>query len=421
MEPKRHTRRMKRASTRPPLPPSNNASFRRKLEMRKRKIKSESNNDWWASIGQCRHRVRSISHTLWHGPLARKRVVGILNFTVLIMLVWQTISIIRMRGEVDLGRYVLESMNAEELPYPLNIVVQVHQRNITKGLGRGKSGFAGYAVKKDGTFRTKYPSVDISGRGTFDGVYVLSNPKCSRIWKEWERRAAALGWNYMKRDVEDWKTLALSDLPMGMRKEIESKNKGSLAMTKRHVRYFEAQRKLWEHVVEMRQQRVLVLDEWLFPTRKLLENLPRILTNVDQESIARQRAWHVIYLRRRRIGIRDEAVWCVDKGWNGRVVVADRSVGMGAYILSLEGARELLKRVEEGRGGVDVDVGMAQINSENGSEGLLALGGGCVVDEGRGCGGMWEQVGGGKRSGMDCEWRRLVERKSLETLKRMSA
>lgn len=378
----------------------------------------ESNKGWWKWAETVQRRWKQVDNRLWGGVLGRKRVVSVLNLTVLIVLGLQTVSMLRTGFDIELPRRMLDSMKLEELPYPLNIVVQVHRKNITTAPWETKMQYAGYVKTRLGTFRNRYPSTMMKGRGTFDGIYVISNHKCESQWRAFEKRAMGKSWSYTRWLQMDWKKISLQAPPIPIAYDVMTHGnngghglKAMSNMLKRQVSYAEAHRRVWQEVIQSQRQRVLILDDWLFPTERLLRRLPRLLSNMDQESVVRQRGWHFLNLRwkgRKGTGKEEGGIWWRERRSGFGVVEGNVTHGTGAYVISLEGARVLLREMGVFGGELEREIGTVIRESGGRVVGLNVVGGEESVEE------IWAGV----NRGIECGWRRLEEkRKSVKNEK----
>lgn len=292
-------------------------------------------------------------------------------------------------------------LSQHRLPYPLNLLpvsgrmipISMSDTIIDDGqlaqkhFGVGGNIFPGYAGLRKGTFRDRYPSHTVNGTGTFDAIFVLSSSRCARHLKKFRGKAKERGLL-----IESWpisSSVSISDPPLPLAGKDGSAIRGGgmsssamlvPAVLRRELAYTDAQVRLWRHVLNAGLQRVLILDETLFPTKRLLGMLPTMMVGVDTESVARAQPWHIIYLRRtvlRRKYDNDdgnnndedetsESIWSWSNVGSGHdkhqmpVTIANVSHGAGAYILSMNGAQFLLDHVTSFAAPLDVQFGMLQ-------------------------------------------------------------
>lgn len=306
----------------------------------------------------------------WQRTLSKKRIIGLINLCVFCILSWQMVSIFRMGGDVDLPSRMLDMMKLDELPYPLNIVVQVHRKNITVSPFETRVQFPGYVKVQEGTFRNKYPSTKLEGTGTFDSIFVITSEKCEQQWEEFQTKANAVPLQYTKWLQTDAGHISLKDPPLpmvpGSTVDVTTGKKLVKSNLKRQLAYLDAHRRLWQFIVDTGKQRVLVIDDTLFPNDRLRRSLPAMLTNIDQESVARQMSWHFIFLRRQVLSNEHrEPAWTMNSVFNHAVVHANVSFGAGAYVLSQDGARFLAKHVTQYRAPLDIEIGQLQSEFPN--------------------------------------------------------
>lgn len=364
-----------------------------------------------------RRRLRWLAR--WTRFLSRKRVVSVLNLSVFFALIWQMTSLIRMGFDVDLPSEVLKSLKLEELPYPLDIVVQVRRKNITLSPLGTLMQSAGYVDVREGTFRSKYPSTHLEGTGTFDGVFVITNEKCERQWEQFQILANKIPLSYTKWPVIDSRHVSLEVplMPIASKafRDVKTGNRAVLSIIKRQLSYLEAHRRLWKFVIDTGKQRVLVIDDTLFPNERLRKSLPALLNNADQESVARQQPWHYIFLRRQKLLDEDpETMWSMNPVYNHAVVAANASHGTGAYVLSLAGARFLHKHITRYRAPLDVEIGLTQRDFPNDFIALSACNNDLVKPF---CPEIIEEIPVAKgRQVFDCVWRRVQERSTAMQL-----
>jgi len=296
--------------------------------------------------------------------MTKRSVLNVVNRIVLVLLAWQLLTIVLLQWGFSRIR---DSVKQGNLPYPLDLVLEVHRGNLTSSPSKSTPLFPGYAMVKQGTFRDRYPSTTLQGTGTFDEIMVVTSPKCEHQWEEFQKKANLASLSYLKWPQTDQRHMSLRSPPLEVAPEAlrdsATGNRAVISILKRQIGYLDAHRRLWDYVVKTGKQRVLVLDDTLFPTDRLLNSFPSLMTNIDQESVARQEPWHFVFLRRRRHaghGNMEEAVWSMNTVYNHAVVQANMSHGAGAYVLSLHGARWLLEHVKRYRVPLDVEIGLLQ-------------------------------------------------------------
>lgn len=304
--------------------------------------------------------------------LSKRRVVGIVNLAVFVILSTYVASLVRNGGEARMATIVFDSKRLDQLPYPLNIVAQVRRRNISVSTPLSHKTQPGYVGVKPGTFRSKYPSLDIAGTGTFDEVYVLTSDKCDGQWQEFLRHANAVSMSVVKWPVQDSKHISLTSPPLPVAasalQDTATGNTAVMSILKRQISYLEAHRRIWKHVADTDRQRVLILDDTLFPNERLLKSMPSLFTNADQESVAGQKPWHFIFFRRKRLPLQiheqslqhPEIMWSMNPRYSHAVVRAKPSIGAGMYALSSTGAKWLLEHVPRYRVPLDLEIALLQ-------------------------------------------------------------
>lgn len=191
--------------------------------------------------------VRTLQFTLDTQRLRKtacdKRLVGFFNFLVILLLVWQVISIVRLKGDSNMLVKVLSHMTSDDLPYPLNIAklaMQPHAFVMSKGLSANSSAprqWPGYAETRSGTFRNRYPYSIMSGSGTFDGIYVITNSRCEQQWELFQELANNFSLSYVRWPQLDSRQVQLSDPPLplstSVSKQIAANNRAVLSILKR--------------------------------------------------------------------------------------------------------------------------------------------------------------------------------------------
>lgn len=288
--------------------------------------------------------------------LCKRRPVTIVNLLLLVFFFTELAVKMNTRN-----RTVILSSNellsaAPLLPFPLYL--SLVPRKLKANFGHK---FPGYAGIRNATFRDRYPSLNIDG--TFDAIFVLTNSRCTRQLNTFMKRANALGLLVKPWSIES--EISLSDPPIPIAHSgvlHHGIGDNSVAtMLKFEVAYTDAHVRIWRYLVNYRLQRLLILDDTVFPTAALIRMLPSMMSDVDMESVARASPWHMLFLRRTRIDTSVEPIWCSMQGnHHNAVTVASISHGAGAYILSLDGAQFLLDHLTSFRAPLNVQFGVLQ-------------------------------------------------------------
>jgi hypothetical protein len=359
-------------------------------------------------------RVSAVLRNIGH-VLARRKTLGFVNLITTVLLLVQWFGVIR-RLATTVSFSSAYSLPLSQLPYPVDIAIQSRSRRLPQAADVNRSSFAGYSEIRSGTFRSRYPSSKISD--VFDDVFVITNPKCPSQWDTFQLHAMNAGLKVKPWPVLPFRRISLSSppLPLARSASLDERggNKQAVSILKRQVSYLDAHRRIWQHVTEARKQRVLVLDDSIFPSDKLRQLLPTLFNNVDQESIAGQTPWHLVTFRRKTAqwntssAQTPEAAWCSNPHYNHAVVRARPSYGSGMYALSIAGAFWMLEHVQEYRAPMDVEIALLQ--KENAEE-FVALSA-CNNDEPREfCPDLAEDISLARtKHNFECAWRRLHER-----------
>eukprot|EP00172_Hildenbrandia_rubra_P003147 Plantae.Rhodophyta-Hildenbrandia_rubra.ctg4675.p1 GENE.Plantae.Rhodophyta-Hildenbrandia_rubra.ctg4675~~Plantae.Rhodophyta-Hildenbrandia_rubra.ctg4675.p1 ORF type:complete len:393 (+),score=50.37 Plantae.Rhodophyta-Hildenbrandia_rubra.ctg4675:564-1742(+) len=283
---------------------------------------------------------------------------------------------------------------------------------------------AGYSRVASGTFRDQYPATEIVGDrkrgvvGAFDVVFAINHGECGEQWQVFRDRIEDSGLRVSR--VNSFNVENLRDDDVGLNRSIWLSRLSGVQKRdlKRNVGYFLAHRRIWDLVVEKRYSRVLVMDTTLFPTARLLRNLPDMFNAIDTESIALRRPWHMVYFRRYPAEVdsddsekivnmsRLEEPWTVVHDLGRAVAQTVPSFGAGMYALSAAGARILNKQANIYSTILDVQLALLQ-KDMNGEFVILSPCGlqRAVKDR---CTDLVDQVLGD--SAFQCVWRRLQER-----------
>lgn len=362
----------------------------------------------------------------WHEmerALRARRVVCMVNFAIMAVLIWQFSSIARLRGDSNILVSVLRKKQITDLPYPLRMArAATHSGGMDTGEEQvlAKIGGPGYVSIRAGTFRNKYPSITISGGGTFDAVYVITSGRCERQWDAFRYLATSYALPLVKWELMDARRISLAAPPVPIASDAtmhfsHSNNRALASILKRQIAYMDAHQRLWRQVIDTGKQRVLVIDDTLFPTQRLLRSLPPTMSNIDTESVARRTPWHFIFLRRQGLlasasrdvhSKRQENVWTLNPKYKHAITIANVSHGVGAYILSLDGAKYLSKNIVSFRAPLDVEIGLIQLEHRENFVALSACNNDVPTPF---CPEMILDISKKGMTSFDCGWRRTQE------------
>jgi hypothetical protein len=379
--------------------------------------------------------------------LSHRKTLGFVNLVTLCFLLSYVVGVIHGDGQYfgygNLISSVVECDNGlcrddaapgattgslvDYLPYPANIAMQARTRRLPLPTSRERiARYAGYWEVRPGTFRSRYPSLSIDD--CFDEVYAITNPKCPGQWAEFSRRVSGAGLRVMQWPMPPFKHMSLTKPPMPMLPSalVDSLTgtKAVVSIVKRQLAYLQAHRAIWEYVSSTGRQRVLIMDDNVFPNERLQRVVPSLFNQIDQESLAMQTAWHLVTFRRklathaattdgkgnRTGGVGSESVWCSNPKYNHPVVRAQPSFGSSMYALSAEGARWLLEHVKVYRAPLDVEFAMLQREHAEDFVVLSACNNDDKVDF---CPEIAKDISvpSSKQSEFECVWRRLQERR----------
>lgn len=349
-----------------------------------------------------------------------------LNLFTFCYLFVHALDVVHNNGRVDFALPSLKCGNdrCRTLPYPADIALRSKTKisspyEVVWWNHSVLQENPGYAEIRPGTFWPNYPSDNASH--TFDAIHVITNEKCPKQWKEFYQRAKAAKLPSTQWPVMSYKRISFSNPPLPIRDSILTEQTAGgrvvASVLKRQISYLQAHRSIWRHVSSSsKQQRVLVIDDSLFPSDRLQRLAPSLFDQIDQESLALQTSWHIVNFRRKlqtppASSLEDETVWCSNPRYNHAVVRAGPSFGAGMYALSAEGARWLLDHVKEFRASMDIEFALLQKEYPDEFVMLSA----CNNDElSDFCPEISEDISVGdqtKTQHFECVWRRLQERR----------
>lgn len=352
----------------------------------------------------------------------RRRVLALVNMLVFTLLLYNTILMVKtvLKGGDEISQ-VLRDVPIEDLPYPLNLAVRARSGNLTHDPSESRRSLdgielrlqqqaSGYSHVRRGTFRGRYPSESLEK--TFDDILVISNPRCDRAWKYFERLASKERLKVTRFPMTDWGRVSIQNPPIpiadGVWHSDNEANKSSVTFVRRQVAYMDAHRRVWEYIRDNRKERLLVVDDSVFPTNRFRRMISQAMDNIDVQSVAMQREWHFIYLRRLLLPEQGmttkEMIWAPNAKYHHSITVAKPSFGIGAYIVSLSGARLMLDTFRAYRVPLDVQIGIAV------KEGALVALSACNNDRNRDwCPELFKVTVAEDR--YECLWKRVWERR----------
>lgn len=363
----------------------------------------------------------SLNMHTWIVRLRRRRVVCIFNFVTLLLLSWHTIFIIRSSFEANFADFRSMKLSPAELPYPMNIISQFRKGQLTELSDRHSFQAPGYVGIRNATFRDMYPSQGLEGTGTFDGIFVISGKRCANHINQFRSLAIEAGMTATVWQQTEPRRISLDNPPFpispAILKRLGTMTRADVTLMKRHIAYFEAHRELWQHISKTGKQRSLIIDDTLFPTERLQRSLPSVLSNIDQESVARHQPWHFVFLRRQALQYTSsskrlkEKMWTMNEKYKHPVVIANVSLGASAYVLSRDGAKFLETHTTVFRAPLDIEIGLLQREFPTQFVALSA----CNNDvQTPFCPEMIRDISSSFTTVSNCVWRRLHERHSIE-------
>ncbi|KAA8498986.1 hypothetical protein FVE85_6571 [Porphyridium purpureum] len=279
------------------------------------------------------------------------------------------------RGSDDAQLRWLDQVHSVQ--YPLDIVLQVARGDLQWSTSSGPAGTAkfyppGYAYVKSATFRDRYPTE--TAADTFDEIFVITNDRCQRQLQEFETRAKAYKLRYTKVLATPARDIDLNNPPIKLNLPenvggIAGLSKVQVSLLKRQIGYTLSHKEIWKRAKLRNRQRILVLDDTLFPKERFLNGMANLFNWVDQESIAGSQPWHFIFFRRKILqedwAAKNETFWeGSEEAWSPNhlhpVVRAKPSYGAGIYALSSQGIKWLVDHFDDYRAPMDIQISMLQ-------------------------------------------------------------
>jgi len=325
---------------------------------------------------------------------------------------------------LGLGHRKSASEYVESLPYPFAIVAEVQSREGLKWSTacknkRPTSFPAGYVGVRPGTFRDPLSTESAHRYRAFDEMFVLTSPKCPHQLDLFQKRAEQQGLRFQTINQNDnGFSLESPPIPIRLDQSLNDLSHRERVTLHRDVSYALTHRSVWERMVDLGLQRVLIIDDTLFISAKLAVVLPELFARIDQESVGGSLTWHMIYFRRMIVesegGSNNETPWEGPEGkWTSNpsfhhpIVRAKPSYGAGAYAISLHGARWLYEHLTEYN--VPIDLQLSQFQREYRDE-FVALSA-CGNDQQTQFCPENVEVLLDEKDADECRWRRLQEKK----------
>jgi len=201
----------------------------------------------------------------------------------------------------------------------------------------------------------------------FEHVYAITQHGCRAQWEEFADRARLAGWHANEWMVTRARRIRLSAPPIPLDPAVtalaaHAHGRGTRGALRRRVAYMDAHHRAWTAASNARVKRALIIDTHLFPRISTVTHLAEWLDAADKISAERNSPWHILLLRRRSPMLR--RFTRKDTPWgNGLWKTRIRSTGTGAsaYVVSLAGARLLMRSVRAYRGALDGE--FARLNS----------------------------------------------------------
>lgn len=287
--------------------------------------------------------------------LCTGRSVTLINLSVLILLIYYSVSIL-FNDISPLSKFIYENENL--IPFPLYLSTYI---NNNKNIPISKQSYPGYGNVRNATFRSTYPSIDINEHSTFDKIFILSNPRCSSNYKKFKQMTSHLKLNTKQFKSIDATLISLSSPPIPLNRHLLNiNNQISKSMLKRQIAHTHLHKTVWNYVIHNKLQRVLIIDDEFMINHDGILGLPGLLNNIDIESITRKLVWHFIFLDTKHNNDVQNSndIW----SWNNglKATLTHVSHGSSAYILSLQGAEFLSKKITHFRTSLNTEIGLLQ-------------------------------------------------------------
>lgn len=346
-------------------------------------------------------------------------VVRLLNFLIFAALVIYT-------GQTA------QTQHLDHKIYPFDIIDDVKNSQLTLTSSRGFQS-PGFVNRRNGTFRTHYPSIGLVDSDTFDEVFVISNRKCKSQLDEFAKRAQERGIRYTIVDSTHATEVSLSSPPLKIDhsalQKAQHHRHTMLSTLKRQIGYTHTHVRIWRQAQSRRRKRILILDNTLFPSAKLIKFLPLMFNQIDEESVARRQPWHLLTFRRTVLNqdiemmsaspfqSREnpmEEIWSSIPVYGHPIVLAAPSFGASFYALSSQGIEWLLEHVTEYT--CPLDKQLLLLQNQFPDEFVVLSGCNNVHRQPLCPEFVLETVPENLKSSHECVWRRLQERSAVQEL-----
>lgn len=203
--------------------------------------------------------------------------------------------------------------------------------------------------------------------GVFDGAYMIGLQRCEERWEAGLRWAARTGLELTQVHATEFDDVSLTHPPIPV---INLPNRtwataGQVGCTASHIR-------VWRDAFVRNLTRVLVLEDDVHLTDRLVRDMPSLLQAADAGAAIRGVDWHYMYLRAYATHVFDH----LPPPWHPsepRLRYAAPAWGTAAYVLSAAGVRLLLTRITAYTHPLDVQIERLQLGLDTQGARFVAL------------------------------------------------
>ena len=169
-------------------------------------------------------------------------------------------------------------------------------------------------------------------------MFVIVDSTCD-VWQEFQNRADENDMRVHRWDTRNvaWDSYSTIPLSSKVTRDLYRAPEEMKRQFNHHMRFYDAHYRLWRYIEQKKWQRVLILDATTFPSEQLIHSLPGVLNNVDVESVARQKPWHLIQFEKSEGG----AYW-TNVPHHHKSVAEGLQGHLDSYVLSYHGATYFL-------------------------------------------------------------------------------